>query len=124
VKSEIRAGLLPPVAWARVYRNREFARVSACVEADAMNEQSWIRFATVGLCLSFALGLGYAPYARRPGCIGVTRSFRSFSQALDEVKNARIFAGTSGSPAMTVKPLATKSPTGFSTTRCFPLIER
>jgi membrane-associated phospholipid phosphatase len=25
--------------------------------------------------------------------IGVTRSFRSFSQALDEVKNARIFAG-------------------------------
>jgi hypothetical protein len=56
--------------------------------------------------------------------IGVTRSFRSFSQALDEVKNARIFAGTPGSPAMTVKPLATKSPTGFSTRRCFPLIER
>ena len=25
--------------------------------------------------------------------IGVTRSFRSFSEALDEVKNARIFAG-------------------------------
>ena len=25
--------------------------------------------------------------------IGVTRSFRSFSDALDEVKNARIFAG-------------------------------
>ena len=25
--------------------------------------------------------------------IGVTRSFRSFSEALDEVKNARVFAG-------------------------------
>ena len=25
--------------------------------------------------------------------IGVTRSFRTFSEALDEVKNARIFAG-------------------------------
>jgi hypothetical protein len=25
--------------------------------------------------------------------IGVTRSFRSFSESLDEVKNARIFAG-------------------------------
>src|SRR6266704_1229818 len=54
---------MPSRIRARVATVATFPRVSTCDEGDDMKNQRWIRFASIGFCLSIALALGFAPAA-------------------------------------------------------------